>query len=1174
MGKQYFIFWRRALILLIAMAVGSGALSRAQSRGPAQQTNYVIVVIVGHVEVARAGSQTFDLARTNSPLFVGDRVRIGPESELTIRRTDQSVYRFDEKTEFEVLAPKNAAAISPTVRLLSGVLYFFHRGKPGVLDVLTRMASAAVRGTEFELRVQEDGTTIVTVIDGLVDLSNDVNTAAVASGQQGIAEAGKAPVVRAAIDAINVIRWTLYYPGILDVDEIPFSDEEKTALSASLEAYRAGDLVRAVSEYPKGRAANSEAEKIYRAGLFLAVGQVDDAELLLRGMNSRLAGALQTLVAAVKLAPSQTNVAPELASEWLAESYRLQARRELEGALQAARRAVGKSPRFGFAWARVAELEFSFGRIDLAQKAVMKALELSPRNAQALALNGFLFAARNKMESAMQAFDQAIALDGRLGNAWLGRGLVKIRKGDRDAGREDLVTAAAMEPQRAFLRSYLGKAWADAREGKLAEHELELAQQLDPRDPTAWLYSALLEQQNNRVNHAVRDLEHAQELGGNRGVYRSRDMLDEDRAVRSANLANIYRDGGMTDWSIREAGRAVSADYANYSAHLFLANSYDQLRDPNRINLRYETPAESEYMIANLLAPAGAGTLSRSVSQGEYSRLFEGNRFGVASTTEYLSRGAWYENGAQFGVIDNTAYSIEGIYRYDPGQRVNNDFEERDLRVLAKQQLTYKDSVFVLASHKEASGGDVLQYYDPNMANPGVRTRQRQEPIVTVGYHHEWNPGSHTLLLACRLDDTFWVQNPTQQLFGVLPYADGSLFYVEPIFARQDYRSALEIYSGEAQQIWQTHSHITTVGSRIQRGDFKTFNLQSDFGPASGYVSGYVPFGRTYQAEFTTPFERFSVYGYHSWQIADAIQVVGGISYDRIIHPENFRASPISNVADTTDQVSPKAGFVWTPLEDTTIRGAYTRSLSGASIDQSLTIEPSQVAGINQSFRSLMPESVGGSDIAARFETFGLSAQKKFDWGMYVSIAGELLYSDNDRTIGVLTVNDPSNQARPGGMREEIAYRERSASISIDQLIGRDWSIGGRYRLVNSRLDVFFPEVAPVATLLGGFETRSSVQSTLHQVDAHANFNHPSGVFALGQALWSSQSNSGYSAEIPGDSFWQLNAFVGYRFLQRRAEVVVGLLNLTDEDYKLNPLTPYLELPRERTVVVRARLNF
>ena len=70
----------------------------------------------------------------------------------------------------------------------------------------------------------------------------------------------------------------------------------------------------------------------------------------------------------------------------------------------------------------------------------------------------------------------------------------------------------------------------------------------------------------------------------------------------------------------------MNYDYANYSAHLFLANSYTELSDPNLINLRYETPAENEYLLANLLAPVSAGTMSPTISQQEYSPLFERDR--------------------------------------------------------------------------------------------------------------------------------------------------------------------------------------------------------------------------------------------------------------------------------------------------------------------------------------------------------------------------------------------------------------------------------------------------------------------------------------------------------------------------------------------------------------------
>src|SRR5439155_18721559 len=147
-------------------------------------------------------------------------------------------------------------------------------------------------------------------------------------------------------------------------------------------------------------------------------------------------------------------------SRWLAESYRLQSEADLQGALKAARRAVELSPEFGFGWARVAELEFSFGRPGDTQDALAHALRLSPRNAQAIALQGFILAAKNRIDEALTTFNEAIAVDGSLANAWLGRGLCLIRRGQNQQGRHDLLVAASLEPQRSLLRSYLGKAFA------------------------------------------------------------------------------------------------------------------------------------------------------------------------------------------------------------------------------------------------------------------------------------------------------------------------------------------------------------------------------------------------------------------------------------------------------------------------------------------------------------------------------------------------------------------------------------------------------------------------------------------------------------------------------------------------------------------------------------------
>src|SRR5204863_3059512 len=115
--------------------------------------------------------------------------------------------------------------------------------------------------------------------------------------------------------------------------------------------------------------------------------------------------------------------------------------------------------------------------------------------------------------------------------------------------------------------------------------------------------------------------------------------------------------------SFQEAAKSANADYANFASHLFLANSYNELRDPKQINLRYETPWLSEFLMANLLAPPEAGALSQTVSQQEYSRLFERNRVGVVSSTEYRSNGDWEQGGALYGIFNNTAIAFDGFYR-------------------------------------------------------------------------------------------------------------------------------------------------------------------------------------------------------------------------------------------------------------------------------------------------------------------------------------------------------------------------------------------------------------------------------------------------------------------------------------------------------------------------------
>jgi len=104
--------------------------------------------------------------------------------------------------------------------------------------------------------------------------------------------------------------------------------------------------------------------------------------------------------------------------------------------------------------------------------------------------------------------------------------------------------------------------------------------------------------------------------------------------------------------------------------------------------------------------------------------------------------------------------------------------------------------------------------------------------------------------------------------------------------------------------------------------------------------------------------------------------------------------------------------------------------LSGASIDQSFQLEPSQVAGFNQSFRSIIPESIQGAESGARFETYGASLEHQFPTGTYLGLSGEVLNSKVDRTFGVFEIN-LLGFANPGGTHERINYEERTLLFTV-----------------------------------------------------------------------------------------------------------------------------------------------
>lgn len=1197
--------------LFLAAFAGSASNEPVPTLAPGQAALVAVEGDKGGVTFTQTPhTQPPAVAVAGQVFLPGTRVRTRAYVRATLRLSDRTLVNLAELTTFD-LEPPPETATSPLVRLWEGVLHFISRDQPMNVRFATEQAIGGTRGTEFVLAAQ-DGRTRVAVLEGsaVVQAGDDGRATEVAVGREAVVHDGQIELVPLNLD--RVVQWRLYYPVVLDLAEVPESDALRRTYAASVAAYQRGDLRAALESYlaqnppPKPL---DPAERLYRSALVLSVGHVEEAQELLLGQEPTrsadparwisLKRALQRLIDVVRATPESNpgtdepfdpcrpptpgahtespspaplpRTVPATASEWLSWSYAFQSRvTDLERARCAAAQAVARSPNFAAAAARLAELEFSTGDTPAARRHIAASLVLAPDSAPARVLHGFLLAASYRPSEARREFERAVELDAGLPTAWLGRGLMRIRGGAAEAGLQDLQTAVAVDPGQALLRSYVGKAYLDGGRDALGRKELDRAVQLDPEDPTPWLYSAIGRFERNRVNEAVRDVETSLVDNENRQIYRSGLLLDMDRATRGASLARIYEAAGLREFSLAEATRAVANDYANYSTRLFLADTYDAYRDPSRFNLRYETVWFNELLLANLLAPAGAGAFSPNLGQQEYSRLFESRGVGLDLTTLVRSDDDLRQWATHWGRFNRFDYSLDLDYQERSGVGANNDLRRLEWYGQFKLQLTPADHLFLINKYQEFEAGDNFQYYDPERdRKTSYRFQDTEDPLLAVGYDHLWRPGFHTLVLGGILRATQFAE---QDAFVYPRFGTNAPGQVDQIlFVPLDYQqdSRFEIGTAELQQIVQGENYLAVLGGRAQRGTFHAASLVTNVPPL--YRRGWHdPAAETAISE---PLERLSLYAYTTVEPWQRVWLTAGLTYDDLVAPENWRHPPVSPGTSTTRHWGPKAGAVWEAFPSLTLRAAYSRSMAGVTLDESFRLEPAQIAGFPHAFRTVISESLVGSVAAPEYDVAGFAADYHTnDW--YLTASVNRIGSQVERTEGSFwgSTRFLSTPTTVGQHDVVIDYKELSAQFTASRLLGAHWSAGAGIEYTQSD----YREVVRAA--FGPSVTASDVlterRADLWRPLGFATFHHPSGFFARANVSWTTQSLGGQDAPGPGDQFPMVDWEAGYRFRQRRAEFALGMLNATDTDYRLDPVTPHQEMPHERVVYLRVRLNF
>ncbi len=560
-----------------ALLFAAGLASWGAAAAPVAE----VAAVEGRGEHREAQQAAWRPAKVTQGLNASDFVRTLDLSKMAIVFADRTRLQLSPNSTLQIKG--GGADARTTVNLNGGRAWTTSKVAPRGLTMETPGATAAIRGTEWEMVVDEAGRATLTVFSGEVDLFNEHGSVVVGPNEQAQAERGRAPVKLTLRVSRERVQWVSSYR--IDAarynarSELPeiasLVEEQKLAdayarlkplagtrasaalLLADFEIYR-GDLAAARTVLDAGAARFPEDERfdVLRARTAL--------------FDDRAADAL----AAAQAATTKRAASPEA---WLVlgEVHRHEGR--AREALAAYGRAASLASGDSRPWRGLGAVEGERENIGPARAHLGKAIANDPRDAEALAELATVDGFAGDVDRARERIRAALALEPANYVAWTALGVIELRAGHVDAATDALSRAAAIEPRYARAHLYLAAAHYRIAGDAAAFEELRRAAELDPNDPMPYFLASLV--YTDRIEPGLAAIEAQRALERLPFLKSMNQVANNQRGV--ANAGYPLAQMGLEAW-------ARSAAYESYlpswgGSHFFLADRY-----PGDFNRRSE----------------------------------------------------------------------------------------------------------------------------------------------------------------------------------------------------------------------------------------------------------------------------------------------------------------------------------------------------------------------------------------------------------------------------------------------------------------------------------------------------------------------------------------------------------------------------------------------------------
>ena len=683
----------------VAAAVVLGALLSPAGAFAQPKAEAEIASITGQGEVREFQQRDWTAAKVKQALFASNYVRTLAMSRMALLYSDGTQEQLSANTVIQIIGTPGTQPAS--TRLERGRAWTQSKTTPTGVTMQTPWAAAAIRGTDWEMEVADNGDATLSVFSGEVEFYNEHGRVVVRPGEQAHVERGKAPVKL----RLQVSRERIQWVSSFTVDPRRYAELEPqpsdAGLRAVVAAIREGRLGDAYARV-KARADSAGAaavDLLLLADFQFYEGDVAAAEATLaRGARAfprdprfdvglaRAALLHDDFAAAARHAHEALAKGPDSvdALVMLGEVERREGRApEALAAYGKAARVAARDPR---GWLGLGIVETERENVRRARSNLERAIALDASDADARAELGTLEGFAGNLPRGREALEKALALQPDNYVAWTGLGVVKLKAGDEEGAIDALVRASLLEPRYARAHLHLAAAYYQARHDAAALFELKRAAESDPKDPLPHLLASIIHL--DRIEPGLAAAEAQEALARIPYLKSLNQVADNQKGV--ANVGAPLAFMGLEEW-------ARAAAYDSYlplwgGSHLFLADRYSGDFD-RRSELMQGFIADplafggSNRFQSLISEPGHFGTLSLHYARNDDASLFEPvltlNGSGVAPFP--------------------TAYYVEGIDTHFRPRNSPVSAKGPTYTVAAGAKPTYELGAFVYANRLDVS---------------------------------------------------------------------------------------------------------------------------------------------------------------------------------------------------------------------------------------------------------------------------------------------------------------------------------------------------------------------------------------------------------------------------------------------------------------------------------------